>query len=179
VPEIEIRPVETADLPALLALDHGCQTEYVWQMERLFEEGQMNISFRQVRLPRPVELNYPRPPELLQQERFDRLALLVAVMGGKPVGYVRLKDNVIPGVAWVSDLVVDRFARRKGIGTALVLAGQHWAVQHSLRRIVLEMSSKNHPATELAARLGYEFSGYNDHFYLSQNIAIFFAQFLR
>ncbi len=179
MPEIEIRPATAEDLPVLAALDHDCETEYVWQMERLFDEGQMSISFRQVRLPRSVALAYPRPPELLQQERFDRLTLLVAVMAGRPVGYVRLKDDVIPGVAWVSDLVVDTLARRKGIGTALVLAGQHWAMQHSLRRIVLEMSSKNHPATELAARLGYEFSGYNDHFYLSQNIAIFFAQFMR
>ena len=179
MPEIEIRPAVAADLPVLAALDHSCETEYVWQMERQFDEGQMSISFRQVRLPRAIDLAYPRPPELLQQERFNRLALLVAVMGGRLVGYVRLKDDVIPGVAWVSDLVVDTLARRKGIGTALALAGQQWAMQHSLRRIVLEMSSKNHPATALAAKLGYEFSGYNDHFYLSQNIAIFFAQFLR
>ena len=179
MPEIEIRPAMADDLPVLTALDHRCETEYVWQMDRQFDEGQMSISFRQVRLPRSISLAYPRPPELLLQERFNRLVLLVAVMGGKAVGYVRLKDDVIPGVAWVSDLVVDPLARRKGIGTALVLAGQHWAMQHSLRRIVLEMSSKNHPTIELAERLGYEFSGYNDHFYLSQNIAIFFAQFLR
>jgi len=179
MPEIEIRPAVTGDLPALIALDHTCETDYVWQMDRVFDEGQMTISFRQVRLPRPVTLEYPRPPHMLQQERFDRMALLVAVMGGRPVGYVRLKDDVIPGAAWISDLVVDTYSRRKGIGTALVLAGQHWAAQHSLRRIVIEMSSKNDPATELAARLGYEFSGYNDHYYLSQNIAVFFAQFLR
>ena len=179
MPEIEIRPAVAADLPTLVAMNHSCETEYVWQMERQFEEAQMNIGFRQVRLPRSIKLEYPRPPDLLQQEHFNRLALLVAVMGGSPVAYIRLKDDVIPGVAWISDLVVDSLARRKGIGTALVLAGQHWAMQHRLRRIVLEMSSKNHPAIELAARLGYEFSGYNDHFYLSQNIAIFFAQFLR
>lgn len=179
MPEIEIRPVVAADVPALVALDHTCETDYVWQMERTFDEAQMTINFRQVRLPRPVQLEYPRPPQMLQQERFNRLVLLVAVMGGRPVGYVRLKDDVIPGAAWISDLVVDAYSRRKGIGTALVLAGQQWAAQHSLRRVVLEMSSKNHPATELATRLGYEFSGYNDHYYLSQNIAVFFAQFLR
>lgn len=179
MPEIEIRPATAEDLPVLAALDHHCETEYVWQMERQFDEGQMSISFRQVRLPRSIDLEYPRPPDLLQQERFNRLTLLVAVMGGRLVGYVRLKDDVIPGAAWVSDLVVDTLARRKGIGTALALAGQQWAIQHSLRRTVLEMSSKNHPATALATKLGYEFSGYNDHFYLSQNIAIFFAQFLR
>ena len=179
MPEIEIRPATAEDLPVLAVLDHHCETEYVWQMERQFDEGQMSISFRQVRLPRSIDLEYPRPPDLLQQERFNRLTLLVAVMGGRLVGYVRLKDDVIPGAAWVSDLVVDTLARRKGIGTALALAGQQWAIQHSLRRTVLEMSSKNHPATALATKLGYEFSGYNDHFYLSQNIAIFFAQFLR
>ncbi|MCD4671728.1 MAG: GNAT family N-acetyltransferase [Anaerolineaceae bacterium] len=179
MPEIEIRPAVSEDIPKLVALDHTCQTEYVWQMERQLEEGQIGIGFRQVRLPRSIELDYPRPPELLQQGRFNRLALLVAVMGGNPVGYVRLKDDVIPGVAWISDLVVDALARRKGIGTALLLASQHWAIQHSLRRTILEMSSKNHPAIQLAAKLGYEFSGYNDHYYLSQNIAVFFAQFLR
>ncbi len=179
MPEIEIRPAIAGDLPVLAALDHGCQTAYVWQMERQFDEGQISVSFRQVRLPRAVALAYPRLPELLLQEKFNRLTLLVAVMDGHSVGYVRLKDDVIPGAVWVSDLVVHPLARRKGIGTALVLAGQHWAMQHRLRRMVLEMSSKNHPAIELAGRLGYEFSGYNDHFYPSQNIAIFFAQFLR
>jgi ribosomal protein S18 acetylase RimI-like enzyme len=179
MPEIEIRPVLPADLSVLAALDHSCEAEYVWQMERQFEEGQMSFSFRQVRLPRKVMVDYPRPVELLQQERFERLAVLVAVMGGRPVGYVRLKDDVLPGAAWLSDLVVDTLARRKGIGTALVLAGQQWAVQHRLRRMILEMSSKNHPATSLAARLGYEFCGYHDHYYTSQHIAIFFAQFLR
>lgn len=179
MPEIEIRPAVVEDLPHLIALTHGYQTEYVWQMERQMEEGQLNIGFRQVRLPRVIDLAYPRPPELLLQERFERLALLVAQMGGKLVGYVRLKDYVVPGSAWISDLVVDTPVRRKGIGTALVLAGQHWALQHRLRRTVMETASKNYPAIQLASKLGYEFCGYNDHYYVSQNIAIFFAQFLR
>jgi ribosomal protein S18 acetylase RimI-like enzyme len=45
--------------------------------------------------------------------------------------------------------------------------------------MILEMQSKNIPAVHLAMRLGYEFCGYNDHYYSNQDIALFFAQFLR
>ena len=179
MPEIEIRPVEIADLNPLLLMDHSYQTAYVWQMDRFSEKGQISIYFREVRLPRPVRIDYPNPPEKVAAEFVMTQGLLVAILEGSPVGYIHIKENQNTSTAWVTNLMVREDLRHKGIGSAMVISGQNWASQHNLRRMVLEMQSKNYPAIQLANKLGYEFSGYNDHYYENRDIALFFACFLR
>jgi ribosomal protein S18 acetylase RimI-like enzyme len=75
-------------------------------------------------------------------------------------------------------VVASRY-RRQGIASALVLAAQSWAVQRKDGRVLLEMSSKNNPAIRLAQKLGFEFCGYNDQYYESQDIALFFGRLIR
>jgi len=179
MPEIEIRPTVAADMPVLLKLEHSFNTNYVWQMERLIEEGQISVGFREVRLPRSVKVEYPRSIELTQQLWPQRQAMLTATIENVPVGYMRLEDQFSPNSAWISDVVVGEKIRRKGIATALLLAAQQWAVQRRLRRVVLAMQSKNHPGIQLANKLGYEFCGFNDHYYANQDIALFFARYVR
>jgi hypothetical protein len=41
------------------------------------------------------------------------------------------------------------------------------------------MQSKNQPAIRLAQKHGYEFCGYNDHYYMTQDVALFFAKALK
>ena len=179
MPEIEIRPAVVADLNPLLLMDHSYQTAYVWQMDRFSEQGQISIYFREVRLPRPVRIDYPNPPEKIAAEFAVTHGLLVAILEGAPVGYIHIKENRNTSTAWVTNLVVKEELRHKGIGSAMILSGQNWASQRNLGRMVLEMQSKNYPAIHLANKLGYEFSGYNDHYYENRDIALFFACFLR
>ena len=179
MPEIEIRPAQITDLNSLLSMDHSYQTAYVWQMDRFSEKGQISIYFREVRLPRPVRIEYPNPPEKVAAEFAVTQGLLVAIMEGSPVGYIHIKENRNTSTAWVTNLMVKEELRHKGIGSAMILSGQNWASQRNLRRMVLEMQSKNYPAIQLANKLGYEFSGYNDHYYENRDIALFFACFLR
>ena len=56
---------------------------------------------------------------------------------------------------------------------ALVVAAQSWAMDRKNSRVVMEMPSKNNPAVCLARKLGYEFCGYNDLYYETQDIARF------
>jgi ribosomal protein S18 acetylase RimI-like enzyme len=179
MPKIEIRPAVLADFTRLVSLEHSFQTPYVWQMDRSLEEGQVTVNFREVRLPRPVRVDYPHSPEKLVENWKTLSEMLVASIGGAQVGYIALKEQSVPDALWVIDLVVGEKSRRKGIGSALVLAAQEWAAQHGRRRIIFEMQSKNYPAIKLALKLGYEFCGYNDHYYANQDIALFFAGFLR
>ena len=79
----------------------------------------------------------------------------------------------------ITDLVVDVANRRKGVGTALLAAGQDWAASRSHRRLILELQAKNLPAIRFAQKFGYEFCGYNDHYYINQDVAIFFAKILK
>lgn len=179
MPEVQIRPAVRSDLPYLVNVEHAYQSQYVWQMDRLIEDGQVVINFRQTRLPRPVRVETGTHP-LLNEENWSRYqAVLVAVVDQVPVGYLGLSDQFAPKTIWVTDCAVREAHRRQGIGSALVLAAQEWGLEHGFRRVILEMESKNFPAIQMCRRLGYEFSGYNDHYYNNQDIALFFSRSLR
>jgi len=179
MPEIEIRPAIATDIPILMAHDHNFSSEYVWQMELEEEHGQVNVSFREIRLPRSVRVEYPRPVNTLADEWTHRSAILVATLDGAAVGYTSLMLNIAPVTTWVTDLLVMRRLRRQGIGSALILAAQEWAMQHDTRRLVLEMQPKNYPAICMAQKLGFNFCGYNDRYYANHDIGLFFAKLLR
>lgn len=179
MPEVQIRSAIATDLPVLMAMDHSCQTDYVWQMDMQHEEDRFGAIFREIRLPRLVSILYPRTVSELSESWSRRSGILVADIGGQVVGYVRTNDAIIPGTAWLMDVVVALRFRRQGIASALVLAAQSWAVQRKNHRALLEMSSKNNPAIRLAQKLGYEFCGYNDQYYETQEIALFFGCSIR
>jgi len=80
---------------------------------------------------------------------------------------------------YFTEILVDAVDRRQGVGSALLMAVQEWAAARSLRRIILEMQSKNLPAIRFSQKYGYEFCGYNDHYYLTQDVALFFAKSLK
>ncbi|MGD0708007.1 MAG: GNAT family N-acetyltransferase [Anaerolineaceae bacterium] len=178
MPKIEIRPAVSDDLEALMALDHSVETNYVWQMESRYEDDQYNIQFCQVKLPHEVRIPYPRPPEVLREDWKKRSLILVGAIGNKAISYIDLFIQPAAPIVWVLDLVVQDSSRRQGIGTALLLAAQEWARQRKLRSMMLEIQPKNHPAICLARKLRFEFSGYNDHYYSNQDIALFFARYL-
>ncbi len=179
MPEIEIRPAIATDIPELMALDHTYSSEYVWQMEIQVEDKQIGISFREIRLPRSVRVEYPRTTHTLEDDWTRRSGLLVAILDSQVVGYVSLMLDIAPITTWVTDLAVVRRVRRQGIGSALVLAAQEWGEQHNTRRLVLEMQPKNHPAVQMAQKLGFGFCGYNDRYYANHDIGLFFAKSLR
>lgn len=178
MPEIEIRPAFSTDIPKLIALDHTFMTGFVWQMTVDRSETQTRVSFREVRLPREVHVDYPRNPQDLADTWTERDALLLAEGLQDVKGYISLRLGLAPASAWVEDLVVDRQVRRTGIGTALILAAQEWCGKRDLHRLTLEMQPKNYPAIQFAHKLGFDFSGYNDQFYRDQEIAIFFSTYV-
>jgi ribosomal protein S18 acetylase RimI-like enzyme len=179
MPEIEIRPAAASDLAVIAGFDHTYQTAYVWQMDRLIEDGHVGVNFREVRLPRSIHVDYPNPKIPGSEGSGAAPVILMALLNHEAVGYIGVRDDLRPETTWVSDLAVCPQVRRRGIGTALLLAAQEWGVHRKCRYIILEMQSKNHPAIKLAMKLGYEFCGYNDHYYLNQDIALFFTRYLR
>ena len=110
----EIRPASANDLPRLMALDHSVSSDYVWQLELRREPKQVTAGFREVRLPRSVEVKYPRNPTVLAEEWTKRDTVLVATQSDEPVGYTCLIDEHSSAIAWVTDLVVAPEWRRKG-----------------------------------------------------------------
>ena len=178
MPEIEIRPAIASDISNLTALDHHYTSDHVWQMDFThdWEAGEVKATFRQVRLPRAVRVEYPRSSHSLELDWAQRSGILVALLAGQSVGYVGLSLGRAPYTAWMTDLVVDRPVRNQGIGTGLALAATEWAASMNCRNLVLEMQPKNYPAIQFASRLGFEFCGYNDLYYANHEIGIFFCK---
>ncbi|MBE0697666.1 MAG: GNAT family N-acetyltransferase [Anaerolineaceae bacterium] len=180
MPEIEIRPATVNDLRYVVKIEHSYQTMFVWQMDRSIQDGQININFRQTRLPRTVRVDYAGSHPLLNEENWPRYqAVLVATVAQIPVGYIGMSDQFASKAIWITDCAVKEDYRRQGIGTTLILAAQEWGIEQGFRKAILEMQSKNYPAVQLARKLGYEFCGYNDHYFPNQDIALFFSRSLR
>lgn len=77
---------------------------------------------------------------------------------GAPLGFISLKlGEDIVGVArgHVADLAVTADARRIGVGTALMRAGEGWARDRGLPALSLDVWSTNERALRFYRRLGY------------------------
>jgi ribosomal protein S18 acetylase RimI-like enzyme len=172
---LEIRPTVAPDLNRLMALNHFNESDQVWQLELRRDGKQLTATFREVRLPRPTSVHYPRDPYTLADDWTRKDQMYTALLRGQPIGYVALVDQP-PFITRVTDLVVDGVHRRHGLGGALLSMAQAWAAERSHRRILLEVQSKNMPAIRMAQKFGYEFCGYNDHYYSTQDVALFFAK---
>jgi ribosomal protein S18 acetylase RimI-like enzyme len=185
MPEIEIRPVTTADMSKILEIDHDYVSDHVWQMNVHKDtsasptDSQVTVVFRQFQLPRSVHVVYPKPLSHLVDGFDQDVGLLAAVFADEVVGYIRIRTSIAPLTTWTTDLAVMRRYRRQGIGSGLVLAGQEWGRQQGSFRMVLEMQPKNYPAISMAQKLGFDLCGYNDRYYPNHDIALFFAKSIR
>jgi ribosomal protein S18 acetylase RimI-like enzyme len=178
-----IRPAELEDLPACLALDHSYMTQKVRQMDLQEENAVVAVAFRTMRLPRPVHVAYPRDQEELLKAWHRRDCFLVATDKDgeekKIVGYLTMTAQEWHKTGWVADLVVAPEHRRQGRATRLLRAGQTWARRAGLRRLTVEIQTKNYPAICFLERHGFCFCGYNDRYYTNEDIALFFTLDLR
>ena len=176
---IQIRSAEPEDLEVCGGLDHSCLTDRVWQMETRQVNGVRTVSFRTVRLPRDMKVNYPRQGEALLMGWWQRDGFLVAERAGSIGGYVGLTTHPEHQILWVGDLVVDRPLRRQGIGSALLRAARRWGRERDLLRLMIEIQTKNYPAIQFCRSRGLTFAGYNDRYWPSQDIALFFGGVLQ
>lgn len=176
---VEVQPAVSSDITRLMGLDHSTVSDYVWQLDLRKENGQVVAGFREVRLPRPITVAYPRDPFSLADDWTNRSATFVALLGDELVGYVCILEHSHATTVWITDLVVDAAKRQQGVGSALINASQDWALSRSARDIFMEMPSKNYPAIRIAQKFGFEFCGYNDHYYVTKDVALFFGRSLK
>ncbi len=174
-----VRPATLADLNACLSLDHVSVTDHVWQMKVEEAESQVSVTFYTVRLPRRMRAEYPRNLDQLVEDWQRDEGFLVAEVDSEVRGYVDFLARPWQGVAWLASMAVDRGYRRQGVGTALMRHARQWAREQGLHVILAEATTKNYPALCFYQKLGFQFCGFNDHYYVNQDIALFFVQKLR
>jgi GNAT superfamily N-acetyltransferase len=89
----------------------------------------------------------------------DRATVLIAQTGDETsLGFISL--NVVDSIeggerAHVADLAVTEDARRMGVGTALMRAGEAWAHERGFQVLSLDVWSTNDAASRFYHRLGY------------------------
>src|SRR3990172_5913855 len=92
-PEMEpyvIRQAVSTDIPHLIELDHSYNTDHVWQMALQPGLPGVEVAFREVRLPRPMRVQYPRRVERLADEWTDRSLVMVGEVDERVAGYLAL-----------------------------------------------------------------------------------------
>jgi len=105
-------------------------------------------------------------PEPFWRRRLTResAVTLVATLDGQDAGLVVIApEDDDPTVAGIYSVWVALFARRRGVGDALVVAAVDDARARGFRRIVLEVGEQNLPAQALYARHGFTASGLRGH----------------
>jgi GNAT superfamily N-acetyltransferase len=174
---IEVRAAVAADLPQLMGLDHSSETDHVWQLELRRQQRSSRIvaAFREVKLPRPAALEYPNDPSALADNWAQKALILAAIADSGAIGYLALVEPRT-AVGWITDLIVGPRWRRQGVAGSLLMAAHQWAKGRGHRRLIVEMQSKNYPAISLVQKGGYEFCGYNDSYYSSQDITLMFVR---
>jgi ribosomal protein S18 acetylase RimI-like enzyme len=174
-----VRPASLADLNTCLMLDHTAVTDHVWQMRAEESESEVRVAFQTVRLPRRMRAEYPRQLDQLVEDWQRGEAFLVAEVDNEVRGYVDALALPWQGMVWMANLAVERGYRRQRVGTALIRHVRQWAREQGLQMILAEATTKNYPALSFYQKLGFQFCGFNDHYYANQDIALFFVQALR
>ncbi|HET7376853.1 MAG TPA: GNAT family N-acetyltransferase [Anaerolineae bacterium] len=173
-----VRSARADDFPQCLAIDPNFSTDYVWQMDSRSEAGQIAVAFRSARLPRSMQVNYPRDAKSRAANWPTCAAMLVGTRDHRVIGYAAISKHTPQSAAWLDDLVVAQSARRGGVGSALLEAAGRWGRAQRLKWLILEMQTKNYPAICFCQKHGLTFCGFSDRHFPNQDIALFFAQAL-
>jgi RimJ/RimL family protein N-acetyltransferase len=150
-----VRPAETGDAPELVALASAVSAEpegWLLADSRWRSVGDERRWIRAVR----------RHPDAV---------LMVAESDGVLAGRLSIARDPHPSSAHVADLglMVDARFRRRGIGSALLVAAEEWARSAGVTKLELHVFPHNVPAITLYAKHGYEREGYRRRHYRRPN----------
>ena len=173
--KMRIRPATIADIDRCVRLDGAYGTSYVWHMEEGGAEDMLSASFRRLRLPRRMEIPYPRQMDDLQAHWKRGECFLIADEFITILGFLDLTVSHWQWSGLVENLLVDKPYRRRGVARRLLQAGEQWARGSGLARIMIPLQTKNDPAIRLVSSLGYAFSGFIDHYYNNGDVALLYT----
>lgn len=167
-----------AELAQCLQLEHSYATDHVWQVDMRDVTANVSVRFRTARLPREMQVAYPRDAEQLRESWKHNECFLAAVANDAILGYVTMRTGPTRNQGWIPDLVVHRPLHRRKIGSALLEQAERWALLHGINQITFELQTKNYPGICFVRAHGFQFCGFNDHYYHNQDIAVFFSKTL-
>ena len=100
---------------------------------------------------------------LLEETENPAAYFIAAVEAGDVLGYAGM--HTVLGESYVDNIAVFGHHRKKGVGTAIVLALVHEAQRRGAEYISLEVRPSNRPAVGLYTKLGFLEEGRRRNFY--------------
>ena len=160
-----VRPATEGDFAALARLDLTYPAGRYLHIERTGEAPQhtFRLQWREQDSPDAVYADYPE--ERLRGAVQRAGLFLVAEVDGAAAGLLMVVVPAWTDAAEITDLAVNRGARRSGAGRALVQAAAAWARERGYRALWVEPSADNAAAIEFYLALGFRISGFNDRLY--------------
>lgn len=172
---VTIRRATIADIEQCAKLEGSYLTDHVWQMEETVTAEGISVVFRRVRIPRYMEVAYPRRTDDLKRDLLRNECFLVADEPGLILGYLDMTVQRWQARGWIEHLVVQPSHRRQGIATHLLEAARQWARHNNLVAIVAVVQTKNDPAMRLLTKLGYAFAGFVDHYFNNGDVGLLYS----
>lgn len=160
----------------MLALEHFVTSRHAYKLDIRNEENSSQFTFQRIRLPREINLAYPRDEEALLAHWKLADLVFVGTVEDHLLGYMVLDVNHLPKTVQVTDLVVVNDARRNGIGSAMLAVCETWAQANKYSRVLLDIPLRNDPMVRLAQKMGYAMSGFMDQYFPNHDPAVFFEK---
>ncbi|HEY8768689.1 MAG TPA: GNAT family N-acetyltransferase [Dehalococcoidia bacterium] len=162
---IHVRAAVEGDFAALSRLDLTYPTRRYLAIERAgaAPEHTFSLRWREREATDAVYNDYPVEKLLAAESKVD--LFLVAEADGVAVGLLMVMVPAWTDAAEITDLAVDRRARRVGAGKALVEAATAWALERGYRALWVEPRADNEESIEFYLRTGFRLSGFNDRLY--------------
>jgi ribosomal protein S18 acetylase RimI-like enzyme len=104
--------------------------------------------------------------------------MLVAVRGGRPIGYAVILTRRGSQSARLYSIAVAREEAGSGVGARLLAAAEKASMDRGARRLHLEVRADNTPAVRFYERLGYQPVGERPGYYEDGMTALLFARHL-
>ena len=172
---MRVRRADRRDIDACIRLDATYQTQSVWAMETRWEGKRKLAGFQVRRLPRVLTLQPPLDPDDLHADWRNGDLFLVAEESDVIVGYLDMLSPRRLATGLVQSIVVRPDLRRRGVGSALLRMSLNWAKHNRLQGLCMDVQSRNYPAIQFLHKNGFVYSGYNDRYYPTHDVALFFV----
>jgi GNAT superfamily N-acetyltransferase len=177
---MELRPAELEDLRVCGSIPMRVASSHAWQLLADPDSpaspaaGELHVTLRRHRLPRPVAVDPPGAP---LEVVWDQAAMVfVAAEEDEILGFVALDTTRERPAARIARVVVAPAVRRQGIGTALVHTATRWATTEGLVALAAHCSARNDPAVAFYLRCGFSFAGYSESYYGRNEVALFWQR---
>ena len=173
-----IRPLQVDDIPKLIDIQPGFQTNKILRVDFTGTGYEIDWHLYEVELEKPYDKGRGYNFDTIERENIrkrraqDNTLIEVAIepTTDSIVGILDVEERTWNNTAWIWNVMLDKSVRGQGLGTEMIQRTVAWATQRQLRAIMLETQTNNVPACRFYAKMGFKLIGINTLFYSNRDV---------